>query len=119
MVLAAEDDKGMQISKGDRIIGATIIIENTTIGTTSNYNGEFNLKIKYSDSLNLRVNYYGLIQKNIKIDKSKKYQFIEVLMIPEIINLNELTIVGGTYHVKTNNHYRKFSLRRLWHKIFR
>lgn len=45
IVVSAEDDKAMRISKGDPIIGVTVLLKNSTLGTTTDINGKFRLVI--------------------------------------------------------------------------
>lgn len=80
VILAANDDKSIVVMKGDPIIGATVMFENTKIGTTADKNGRFILKIKLNNSLNLKISFAGFENKNILIDKYEKHQFVEIFM---------------------------------------
>lgn len=54
--------------KGEPVIGATIAVKGTTIGTTSDLNGLYNLTVPSENSI-LVVSYIGYVTQEIKVDK--------------------------------------------------
>lgn len=109
VVLAANDEQSMGVIKGDPIIGATIMFENTKIGTTADKDGRFILKIKPNNSLNLKISFAGFENKNILIDPKKSFQSISVFLHSDLI------VLGGVH----SSYYNKISIRKLWYKIFK
>ena len=59
----------MTNSDGEPLIGATVKINYNNLGTTTNYDGEFQLK--YSKWRNLTVSYIGYSEKIIEINHNR------------------------------------------------
>lgn len=54
-------------SNKEPLIGASIIIKNTTIGTVTDYDGEFSLKAEQNLPLTLIVSYLGYVTKEVEV----------------------------------------------------
>lgn len=71
------------------LVGANIIWQGTTIGTTSDSDGKF--EISYSDESNtLVVSYIGYKTETITINEPK---FVEVILSPEAAELNKVEVI--------------------------
>ncbi|MES2558411.1 MAG: TonB-dependent receptor, partial [Bacteroidota bacterium] len=57
---------------GERLIGATIVIKGTGLGTTTNYDGEFTLKITQPLPVTLVAGYTGYGQQEIEVSDPSK-----------------------------------------------
>ena len=74
---------------GEPIIGVNIAIPNTSIGTISNYNGEFSLSVPKGS--NLHFTYIGYSNQVINITNQNT---LNVQMKEDVRSLNELVVVG-------------------------
>lgn len=90
-ITAGTDDKSMGISKGDPIIGATIIVDGTTKGITADIDGNFELKDVPVGSV-LKVSFSGLKTVDIPVDGTVTEFTIE--MKSDAVVLEEVVAVG-------------------------
>ncbi|MGL4804764.1 MAG: carboxypeptidase-like regulatory domain-containing protein, partial [Bacteroidales bacterium] len=74
---------------GEPALGATIMVENTTIGTTTDLDGKFNLKVPAKSTI--KVSYIGYNPQVIKITDKK---FYEIILQASSIALDEVVAVG-------------------------
>jgi len=72
------------------VIGATIIIEGTTIGTTSDINGNFSLSNVRNDAV-LQISYIGYVTQTIRVGDNTN---IQVMLREDTRALDELIVVG-------------------------
>ena len=77
-------------TEGNPLVGATIQIEGTTSGTTSDIEGEFLLPINGKSTV-LVINYIGFITQRIQANAGL---VLEVLMEEDIEALEEVVVVG-------------------------
>lgn len=75
--------------KGDPIIGASIIIKGTTIGTASDLNGKFSLDVT-GDAV-LKVTYIGYSPKEIAVNNQKEFK---ISLNEDSKLLNDVVVVG-------------------------
>lgn len=75
---------------GDSVIGATVVVKGTTIGTTTNVDGIFTLRIP-SDAQTLQVSYVGMITVDITIGDNSQYN---VVMKPDAVLMEDLVVIG-------------------------
>lgn len=90
-ILAGSDDKALGISKGDPIIGATIIVDGTTKGVTADLDGNFELKEVPVGSV-LKISFQGLKTVDVPIDGSTSTFNVE--MKTNSVVLDEVVAVG-------------------------
>lgn len=76
-------------SKNEPVIGATVMIKGTSIGTVSDFNGKFSLEATGSDVL--VISYVGMSTQQITIGTSKN---IRVVMMDDTKALDEVVVVG-------------------------
>jgi TonB-linked SusC/RagA family outer membrane protein len=76
-------------SKNEPIIGATIVVKNTTIGTVTGLNGEYSIKAT-ADAI-LEVRSMGYVSQDIPVNGQTT---INVTMQDDIQNLQEIVVVG-------------------------
>ncbi|CAL2103518.1 conserved exported protein of unknown function [Tenacibaculum sp. 190130A14a] len=89
--------------------GASVYFNNTTIGTITNANGKFNLKVKEGNYL-LIVSFLGYQTKQLSINSKNKNQKIKVILEEETNVLNEVIVKKIVYdHVWKNNliHFKR------------
>lgn len=80
------------------IPGASIVIKGTTVGTVTDYDGKFSLKIPIS-AKTLIFSFVGLTSKEIEIDQTSVFN---VLLTENRIGIDEVVVVGyGTQKKET------------------
>lgn len=77
--------------KGETIPGATVLIPNTSIGTTTDMDGKYSLSANMSDTLTLRFSFLGFETLNVPVLNRKK---IDVILKPALSMLDEVVVVG-------------------------
>ena len=94
---AQVDIKGIIIDKSNNlpIIGATVIIKNTTKGTTTDFDGNFILS-NVPDNVTLVFSYLGYITQEVIPDGANVTIFLE----PSVSELSEVVLVGYGTQVK-------------------
>ncbi len=76
-------------TQGEPIIGANILVEGTTIGTVSDFDGNFSIDAPANGEL--IVSYIGYVQQNILINNRKN---INIILSEDTELLDELVVVG-------------------------
>ena len=93
---------------GQSLPGATVVVKGTTMGTTTTANGEFDLKVKKGEIL--QVSFIGFISQEAVVDNSN----LVIVLKEEIRSLDGVVVIGygsvrksditgsvGTVNVKT------------------
>ena len=75
---------------GDPVIGATVVVKGTTIGTTTDIDGIFSLKIP-TDAKTLQVSYVGMVPVELAISDNSQYN---VVMNPDAVLMEDLVVIG-------------------------
>lgn len=101
---------GQQVLRGrvierkskDPVIGANITIANNAGGTSTDYDGEFNLTVPKKG--NLVITYVGFDTLNVKIDdlNTLKFQIFEISPDPNFIIIEQLDIIAPRIPVTLN-----------------
>jgi TonB-linked SusC/RagA family outer membrane protein len=79
------------------VIGASIFIPGTTVGTTTDLSGKFKLNVPV-DKKTIQVSYLGYSTQTITIGEQKE---LSIQLVPQTANLGEVVVVGyGTQRVK-------------------
>ncbi|MDY0780207.1 carboxypeptidase-like regulatory domain-containing protein [Tenacibaculum sp. IB213877] len=100
--------KGKIISNKNEVLeGASVFLNNTTIGTISNEKGEFELKIK-NGNYDLVISYLGFKTQRIPINTDNKIEFITIKLLPETNILNEVVIEKTTYDDNWKHNLARF-----------
>ena len=81
--------KVMDASTGQTLPGVSILVKNTTVGTTTNLNGSYSIQAKIGS--NLVFSYIGYQTQTIVVGNKK---VINVTLHSSAIGLNELVVVG-------------------------
>ena len=74
---------------GESIIGASVLVKGTTIGTVTNFNGSYSLAVP-QNAKTLVVSYVGMVTRELEITAS----VINVTLMDETKNLDEVVVVG-------------------------
>ncbi|MEH6704842.1 MAG: mucoidy inhibitor MuiA family protein [Galbibacter orientalis] len=69
--------------------GAYVILQGTTIGTTTNFDGKYSLSVP-NENQNLEISYIGYLTKIVPVNSSN----INIKMEPESASLDEVVVVG-------------------------
>ena len=72
------------------IIGASVFLKNSTIGTQTDFNGSFNLKAEINDTI--VISYIGFEDQEFNLTYVKDLVIIN--LIENIYELNEVIVVG-------------------------
>jgi hypothetical protein len=83
-------------ASGEALIGVSITIKGSTIGTTSDLNGNFSLSIPSSGGL-LEVSYIGFKQKTLPISNN----YMNIVLEEDQVTLDEVVVVG--YGIQNKN----------------
>ncbi len=84
-------------SKGEPVIGASVRVKGTSIGTITDVNGNFNLS-NIHPTATLVVSYIGMTSQEIALDNKKT---INVTLQESAVGMNEVVVVGyGTMRKK-------------------
>jgi TonB-dependent starch-binding outer membrane protein SusC len=78
------------MSTGEPIIGANIIIEGTTNGTITDVNGKYSIEVPNQQSV-LLISYIGYLPEKISVSNQ---QTINVNLVPDIKKLEEIVVIG-------------------------
>ena len=76
--------------------GASVYLNNTTIGTTTNSKGEFKLKVN-KGNYDLVISFIGHTTSRIKINTNLKVDFLHIKLTPEINILDEVVLRKTKY----------------------
>lgn len=83
---------------GDPIIGATILVKGTTIGTVTDVDGNFSIEASKNNVL--EISYVGYQAQSIKLDGIQRVYRIE--LSEDTQNLDEVVVVGFGTQKKVN-----------------
>src|SRR5690554_952124 len=75
---------------GEPVIGATVVVEGTSTGTTTDIDGNFSLRIS-SNVKTLVISYVGMIPVELAIDNNSQYN---VVMNTDAVLMDDLVVVG-------------------------
>jgi TonB-linked SusC/RagA family outer membrane protein len=75
---------------GETLPGVNVIVQGTTIGTTTNVNGSYSINVPPNNNV-LVYSYIGMITREIEIGTSG---VIDVIMEMETIGMDEVVVVG-------------------------
>lgn len=81
---------------GNTVPGATIVVKGTTRGTISGVNGQYSIEAKKGDIL--VFSYVGYEKQEVPIKNAK---VINVYLKPEVVNMNEVVVMGYSNKTKT------------------
>lgn len=77
-------------SKGETIIGATVLEKGTSNGTITNFDGEFSIKVSSPNAI-LEVSYVGFSSQEVKLAGKTT---VKVILTEDTQALGELVVVG-------------------------
>jgi TonB-linked SusC/RagA family outer membrane protein len=75
---------------GDPLLGVTVIVKGTTIGTVTDLNGRFTLSIP-ADAELLLFSYVGMVSQEVEIGDQRIFN---IILIAETLGLDEVVVVG-------------------------
>jgi len=75
----------------DPIIGASVMLKGTSVGTITDLNGKFNINVQDAKEAVLIVSYVGYQKKNIALDGKT---MISVMLEEDAKTLEEVVVVG-------------------------
>lgn len=89
-------------SDGQPLIGAAVVVDGTTIGTTTNLDGSFSLKLPRS-SVSLKITYVGYIDKLLEVTVSADTEkdLGQVMLEPSTVGLDEVLVTASYVRDRT------------------
>lgn len=78
-------------SQGNPVVGATILVKDTTTGTTSNADGRFQIKVKDLRKGVLHISFIGMKSQEIALNGKTQ---IDVTLEDETAHLDEVVVIG-------------------------
>jgi TonB-dependent starch-binding outer membrane protein SusC len=84
-------------TKGQPLIGATVIIQNSTAGTITDLDGVYSIEAKEGDII--EISFVGYATTSIKVEKSSVY---DVVLDEDAVLLSEVAIIGYGEQKKVN-----------------
>lgn len=85
------------------LVGANVRVDSTLACSTSNSNGEFEIKVSQHSSMQISVTYTGYITENIGISSSKVNIPLIIKLTPKQTSIDEIVVTGtGTPHFTKN-----------------
>ena len=78
---------------GEPIIGATVLISGTQSGTTTDYNGNFSLKVP-SDAKSLTISFVGMTPQTVLLDRNNKPVFVRLVTSNQVLDDVVVTAQG-------------------------
>jgi TonB-linked SusC/RagA family outer membrane protein len=85
---------------GESLVGVTIVVKNTTLGTSTNVDGEFELRIPDERAV-LRFTYIGYRTEEIAVNAQSSP--MRVMMKEDFLGLEEVVVTGLATSVKREN----------------
>lgn len=85
---------------GEPLIGASILLKGTNVGTVTDFDGNFSLNLP-GDSGTLEFSYTGFRTETLEVDANNK--LIALTMEEDISNLDEIVVTGLGSSVKRSN----------------
>jgi hypothetical protein len=95
------------ITANENLAGASVYLNNTTIGTTTDNNGEFRLKVN-KGNYDLVVSFIGYSTNRIKINTNLKVAFLRIKLIPEANVLDEVVLRKTKYDDEWKYNLKRF-----------
>jgi len=77
---------------GEPLMGATVLIDNTSIGTTTDYDGNFVLSIDKNTNFTLKASYTGFVDKFINFKASDTTKPIVIFLHEKVMELDEVIL---------------------------
>lgn len=74
---------------GEPVIGVTVVVKGTQIGTTTDIDGKFKLKVPKKSVL--RVSYIGMVTQDVAVTSSTYY---EIMLKDDSVQLDEVIAIG-------------------------
>ena len=75
---------------GEPVIGATVIVENSSVGTSTDIDGNFSLAVKQLPAT-IKVSSIGYEAKSVKVDS---YSHVDIILADNTAALDEVVVVG-------------------------
>lgn len=89
--------KGHVVAENEPVIGATLLLKGTTIGTTTDMDGNFTLQVPQQGEL--VVSYVGYKTQTVSINGKS---FLNIELIPDAVTLKDVVVVGYGTQRKVN-----------------
>ena len=80
----------------EALIGASVVLDGTTIGTVTDVNGEFSLSVKSGDQ-KINVSYIGYVTQkiNVKVSDGRTVDIGSVKLMSDAVGINEVMVLAS------------------------
>jgi iron complex outermembrane recepter protein len=99
---------GIVIGNGEKLAGASVILENSYYGVSTSGNGSFEFKNLKKGDYNLKVSFIGFENKTVKVDLNSDKQ-ITIKLEPNVVMTDEVLISATRAKDKTPMAYNNIS----------
>ncbi|MBL4641956.1 MAG: carboxypeptidase-like regulatory domain-containing protein [Flavobacteriaceae bacterium] len=94
-------------NSNENLEGASVYLNNTTIGTTTNNKGEFRLKVS-KGNYDLVVSFIGYSTSRLKINTNFKIGFLRLKLAPDLHILSEVVLKKTNYNADWKYNLSRF-----------
>lgn len=124
VVLLVNHHNSLATIKGGSLHKCVISITNTNIQKVVDLDGKFNFTVDISKYNNILFEHPNYISRNIELDKFATLNKLIIVLYPKQTSeikhsIMQRTVNGDVSAVLKGYNSNKFSIRRLWHRIFR
>ena len=78
---------------GERLVGATVVLKETSIGTVTNTDGEFELTVQEPLPFTVLISYVGYVSQELVIDSPR--QELNISLNPDAYLIDDVEIKGS------------------------
>ena len=92
LTVSAQQIKGVvKDTSGNPVIGATVIVEGTALGESTDVNGEWTLNVPNASAAKLEISFIGMKSQTVAIGSKT---FIEVVLEDESTTMDDVVVIG-------------------------
>src|SRR5690554_6850609 len=79
-------------NSGETLIGAAVVLKGTSIGVTTDIDGNFSLQVNQNPPLTLTVNFLGYVAQEVNINSFSER--VKVNLMSDQVMIGEVEVVG-------------------------
>jgi TonB-linked SusC/RagA family outer membrane protein len=83
------------------VIGANVVVQNTTKGTLTDFDGKFSYTTDGNQDFNLVITYLGYLSQTVRASASQNS--FEIILQEDVTNLEEVIVTGLASSIKRSN----------------
>lgn len=90
----------VDMNNNNPLIGAAVVIDGTTIGTSTSVDGSFSLKVPQGKKV-LKVSYVGYLDQELNIDISEDTDLGTIKLSPNLVDIEEVLVTASFVRDRT------------------